>query len=499
MSRRKLLSGSAWNFFGQALPLAVAVISIPWLIRLIGLERFGFLALAWTLVGYASILDLGIGKAVIRTMSGRLARQDTAGANASGAAGLLFLLGLGITLGLAILLAAPSLVERVLKVPPALQTEALTALRMLALSIPFVMLTGGYVGVMSAHQDFKRMNLIRAQLSLLTYLLPLLLALAGLVALPWLMAAILLVRGGGTAVYAWAAKRNHGFQIAWRRPAPDQVQELFKLGGWMTVSNLVGPLLTYVDRLLMGALVPLRSVGLYAAPYDLLTRLMVVPYSMLSAYFPIASGLKPGSAEGQQALFDVVRWLFVAMFPVVLVVVAFAHPAMTLWLGAEPGPLAGTVLQILIAGLIFNVMAQGPATLILAAGHPRNIALLHLVELPLFIGVLWFLTSRYGIVGTAASVALRFVLDALAVGALALHDFAAAPRVRWGQQLALLKPTLLPFVLGVALLGLVQFSRSWWMAALTAAVGLAVFAAYAWPRLLRPGERAGLVAFLRRR
>ncbi len=495
MNRRKLLSGSAWNFFGQALPLAVAVISIPWLIRLIGLERFGFLALAWTLVGYASILDLGIGKAVIRTMSARLARGDAAGAKASGAAGLLFLLGLGLISGALIAAGAPWLVQSALRVPPALQAEALTALRLLALSIPFVMLTGGYVGVMSAYQDFKRMNLVRAQLSLLTYLLPLMLALGGWGALPWLMAAILLVRGGGTAVYAWACRRHHGFALLWRRPAPEQVQELFVLGGWMTVSNLVGPLLTYVDRLLIGALVPLRHVGLYAAPYDLLTRLMVVPYSMLSAYFPMASSLRPGSAQGQQALFGVVRWLYIAMFPVVLVVIAFAHPAMTLWLGAEPGPLAATVLQILVAGLIFNVMAQGPATLILAAGHPKKIAILHLAQLPVFIAVLWWLTSHHGIVGTAMAVALRFTLDALAVFFLALHDFRDR---RASRQRPLLLPAMAPLLLGAVLLLLVQASRSWAMAAATAAVGLLVFGLFAWRRLLQPDERLGLVKFVRR-
>lgn len=53
----------AWNLAGLGGPLIVAALTIPALIRMIGLERFGLLALAWGLIGFAGIFDLGIGRA----------------------------------------------------------------------------------------------------------------------------------------------------------------------------------------------------------------------------------------------------------------------------------------------------------------------------------------------------------------------------------------------------------------------------------------------------
>jgi O-antigen/teichoic acid export membrane protein len=94
-----LLSGTAWNLVGQALPLLAAVAAIPFLVRLLGLERCGFLALAWVLIGYASLLDLGLSRALVRIVAERLALGDEDGAAARGRVGLSLLLLLGLVVG----------------------------------------------------------------------------------------------------------------------------------------------------------------------------------------------------------------------------------------------------------------------------------------------------------------------------------------------------------------------------------------------------------------
>ena len=65
MYRSKIL----WSLAGLfSTPLA-AFFFIPLLLSRIDNERFGMIALAWTLLSYASALDLGIGRA---TTLGRL-------------------------------------------------------------------------------------------------------------------------------------------------------------------------------------------------------------------------------------------------------------------------------------------------------------------------------------------------------------------------------------------------------------------------------------------
>ena len=484
----KLLRGSAWNLAGLAVPLLVAIVSIPWLIRWVGLERFGFIALAWVLIGYASLFDLGIGRALIRTVSAKLASGDAVGAAASGRTGLSFLLLFGLLAGALMALLTSALVSHVLVVPPALQGEAHDAMWLLALSLPFVMITNGYVGVLSAHQAFKLLNLIRASFSVLSYLLPLALAAAGWVSLPAVVGTILCLRIVGTLAFALACRRRFGFGWSVDRPDRALTLELLSLGGWMSVSNLVSPLLSYLDRLLIGTLVPLRGVGIYAAPYDLLSRMMAIPYAVVAAFFPIATALQAGSPMAAKALCDISRYLFLLMFPLLFATMVLAHPAMTLWLGPEIGPQAATVLQILVLGVFFNALAQGPATLIQAAGRPRDMAILHLVELPLFLLLLWQLTARWGITGTAVAASLRFSLDAGAVLVLALRGLVARP---WPWRGAVL-PALMAALLFAAALP----CRTWGVAAAVLVPGGALFALLAWKRLLPPSERLRIVALL---
>jgi O-antigen/teichoic acid export membrane protein len=476
---------------GQVLPMLVALASIPWLIRLVGLERFGFIALSWVLIGYASLFDLGIGRAVIRTMSSKLVSGDAQGAIDSGRTGLSFLLLFGLVLGAMTALFAPLLIARVLVVPAALHDEALLALHLLAVSLPFVMLTSGYIGVLTAHEAFKQLNLIRALFSVLSYLLPLGIALGGMVALPAVVGTILALRVVGTVAFAWACRARCGFRWSPKWPDRALAVELLSLGGWMSVSNVVGPILTYLDRLLIGALIPLREVGIYSAPYDLVNRMLVIPYSVVSAYFPMATALRPGSPEASRALSDIVRYLFLIMFPIMFVTMAVAYPVMTLWLGSEVGLPAAAVLQILVAGVFLNALTQGPATLIQAAGQPRDMALLHIVELPFFLTVLWALTSRWGIVGTAAAATLRFALDGAVVYVLARRTLVSDA---WAWRGA-----VIPACLTLALFAAAQVCRTWPAALLTASIGLTCFAGYGWRALLWPAERARIHSLRRPR
>src|SRR5450830_1373771 len=63
------LSHVAWNLGGLAFPLGVAVLTVPHLIENLGQERFGLLALAWGLIGYAGTLDLGLGRALTQMVA----------------------------------------------------------------------------------------------------------------------------------------------------------------------------------------------------------------------------------------------------------------------------------------------------------------------------------------------------------------------------------------------------------------------------------------------
>src|SRR5258708_24833208 len=80
-SPRQLVSGGVlirstlWNFIGQAIPLFIAIRAFPVLVAKLGIERFGVLTLVWVAIGYFSLFDLGLGRAMTQMIASNLGQR----------------------------------------------------------------------------------------------------------------------------------------------------------------------------------------------------------------------------------------------------------------------------------------------------------------------------------------------------------------------------------------------------------------------------------------
>ncbi|MEM5342454.1 flippase, partial [Paraburkholderia azotifigens] len=64
------------NLIGLVLPTFVSLVTVPSYIKLLGVERYGVISLVWTLIGYFSILDLGMSMAAQNHISKARASND---------------------------------------------------------------------------------------------------------------------------------------------------------------------------------------------------------------------------------------------------------------------------------------------------------------------------------------------------------------------------------------------------------------------------------------
>ena len=156
------------------MPLIGAVISVPLLIKGLGIERFGVLTLVWIVIGYFSLFDFGIGRALTKVVAETLGggRANDVPAIAWTALILMLLLGIAGTVVVASL--SPWLVHDILKMSDILQQETIDAFYLLALSIPIVISTAGLRGILEAYQRFELVNVIRVPMGLFIFLGPLL-------------------------------------------------------------------------------------------------------------------------------------------------------------------------------------------------------------------------------------------------------------------------------------------------------------------------------------
>jgi len=192
------------------------------------------------------------------------------------------------------------------------------------------------------------------------------------------------------------------------------IKPLISFGSWMTVTNIVGPLMTYMDRFLIGAFISVTAVAYYATPYEVVTKFWLIPSALVGVLFPAFSTALANDRQRARQLFGRgINYTFLALFPLTLLVVALAHEVLTVWLGREFADNSAFVLKWLAAGVFINGIARVPFALVQGAGRPDLTAKMHLIELPVYLSALWWLIGVYGIQGVAIVWVVRVCIDSL--------------------------------------------------------------------------------------
>jgi O-antigen/teichoic acid export membrane protein len=412
-SGKVIVKNTVINLVGQILPLFVGIATIPMLIKGLGTDRFGILTLAWMVIGYFSLFDLGLGRALTQIISQRLGKGE-----ARDLPGLVWtaLAIMAITGVIGTVIAgviSPILIANVFKMPDQLRPETLKAFYILSASIPIIILSSGFVGILSAYQRFDLINAVRMPLGLANFIAPLLVLqfTTSLVPITFLLA---LCRLATCIAQFWLCLRVMPILRTEKHFISEAVKPLFSFGGWMTVSNIVGPLMVYLDRFIIGAVISVTAVAYYATPYEMVTKIWIVSGALISSLFPVFAAYKNNDASHTiQIVTKSFAAIFIFIFPIVLIIVTFSQEGLSLWLGKDFANNSTHVLQWLAAGVFINCLAQVVFVLIQGRGRPDITAKIHLMELTFYLPLLWWALKNYGIAGAAVAWTLRITIDGI--------------------------------------------------------------------------------------
>lgn len=481
-----------WNLAGEVAPLLAAVVSIPLLIHGLGTERFGILSLAWALVGYLGIFDIGLGRALTKLAADRLATR-TDEEEVRGLFWMAFVLMLMLSLvgGAAMATAARWLVYRELAIPAPLRTEALNAFYVLAFSLPILITASAFRGLLSALNRFDLVNLVRIPLGISMFVCPILVLPFSHSLVP-AVAALLAVRLLGWLAYLFVCIQTVPGLARFDKPHFEFIRPLLGFGGWITVSSVVGPVMLYGDRFVIGAMLSTAAVAYYATPCDIVLRLSVLPTAVAGVLFPVFANsfAQPAPERAASLISRASNLILIAIFPAVLLIVTLAPEGLSLWLGRNFSAHSAVLVPWLAAGILTNSMAHLPYAMIQGAHRPEVTAKLHLIELPLYFLLLYWLTRRMGLEGAAIAWSLRLSADTIALWIAALN---LLPRIRkiTGYTLRILLAGLGVVAVG-AILPHVVFLKGMFLGLTLPAFGL-----ISWMFLLAPADRQRISIGLR--
>ncbi len=485
-STGRLARNTLYNSLGHALPIAVALVAIPPVIDGLGTVRFGLLTLAWMVIGYLSLFDLGMGRALTKLVAEKLAlgREDEVASLVWH--GLVVLSVLAIVASVVLVFCARWLAWDVLNIPPSFRHETVVSMYVLAGAIPVVILSIGLIGVLEGYQLFQWTSLVRAPMGCVTFAGPLV-VLPVSHSLVAVVAVLALGRLLATIAYAWLclrAVRGLGTRGQFDWP---QVRTLLGFGGWIAVSNVISRIMIYVDRFVIGAVLSVAVVAYYTTPFEVITKILVVPGAVAGVLLPsFSTASAVDSTETVRLLDRGLRYVLLAIFPLTLAAMAVGHEGLLVWLGREFAEQGTPVLRWLAVGVLLNGLAQVPFALLQGSGRADVTAKLHAFEVPCYLLLLWILTVRFGISGAAAAWTARVGLDLVGLTLL----------TRWNLRLGV-RPFVRPAIfLTAALLCMGAAAVPQQLLVRSALLGLllSAFAVVGWRYLLDAEERGLLRA-----
>jgi O-antigen/teichoic acid export membrane protein len=263
---------------------------------------------------------------------------------------------------------------------------------------------------------FNELNLVQIFGSVLSQILPLLVAANGNVELSFLVPAALAARLLSFFLLFRLCMRYIPISI---KPVFDRthLKPLLKYGGWISIMSLLAPLLVTVDRIVIAAAVGAKAVAHYTIPSDLVLKATIISTSLSTAIFPRLASKDSSQARDMSRRATLL--LVAIMTPLVIIGQIAIHPFLIIWLGREFATVSAGVSEIILMGVWVNAIAISHHARLLTADNPKIVVIIYLIEIPIYFLLLWYGVTHLGILGVAIAWSLRVFIDTgilLAVG-----------------------------------------------------------------------------------
>lgn len=404
-----------WNLFGSAGPMLLGIVAIPLLLKELGIERLGVLTLIWALIGYFSIFDFGLGRALTQKISALREASRSGDIDNTIRAGLVLMIAAG-AIGAVLVVSIFAVGGATwLGVSQEIYHETYWAVMIAGIGIPVTTITSGLKGVIEGFEDFRLANFLRIILGTANFVVPVLVVRVIGPDLPSIVTGLVLARFLVMSLHVVAVYKR--VATPFRKPYKihsSAFSGLFRFGAWMTLSNIISPLMVVADRFIISHFAGSAVVAYYTIPNDFLIRLLVLPAAFTTALFPAMSrSIVAKKGETNELYAKSLRTVLYVLLAVVLGVVATAYHGLYYWLGADFADNSYVIAVVLAVGILFNGMAQVPHSLLQAAGDVKRTSLIHSLEFILYMPLLVLAVMHFGIVGGAVMWTARAAGDFL--------------------------------------------------------------------------------------
>jgi O-antigen/teichoic acid export membrane protein len=350
-TKRVLARNTAWNYSGFAINLITNLVMFPYVVHQLGDAAAGVWLLLGSVTGYMGLLELGIVPSLTQMVASSLARGERDGVSRGASSAQALLVGMGC-LCLALLPGGPTIVH-FLRLPPGMESQALTALRVAIIGFALRMPLATYQAILLGHQRQDRCNQLWIVMGFVKFLAAAAVLSRGYGLVGLVSSEMVIHLAAGILQVKWVSMEAPQLKLSVGFVNRHDVFHLLSFGGALLAVSICSLIIEQTDRLVIATFLPIAMVTHYAAAWKLFAMAYMVTTTLVQAVSPLAADLYGRKDfDGLKQLFlSSTKYTVALAWPIVMALAFAGGFFLRVWMGhafVDALPL----VQVLLLGFL---------------------------------------------------------------------------------------------------------------------------------------------------
>ncbi len=408
----KISKNILYNFSGQVTLLILTIVTAPFIINSLGHDKYGIFTLAITVVGYFSILDLGLGTSIIKFISDSHSRQDKESLEKIINTSLTSYTVIGFLGAVLIILSTQFIVRGALHIPLTLIPLALSVFYISSLGffVNMILTVFNSIPIALERMDITNSrNIIFGLLNTLGIVILLILGQDLLTVIIWsILVSVVATVSFLKIIFDLLPniKIKFGFD-------KEIFVRLIKFGLFKSIVNISGQIVFQLDRLLIGIFLPIASVTFYTVPAILAQRGFSILFNVTSAFFPAISfsQAKDDKQRVKDLYLRMTKIIILLISPLMAIIFLLAEDILEIWLGSQFAYQSTSTLKILTLAYFLAAFSAPGVIVSDASNKPQIPAIFSIFSAAINLIAALILIPVLGIEGAAWALVINFAVQ----------------------------------------------------------------------------------------
>ena len=412
-AQTRIIRYSTINFIGWIASIGITLLSIPFFLSKISTDEYGAWVLIGSFTGYFSLLQFGIGPAVIKFIAQFKAQNDQDEINDIINSALIFSTFVGIIGGVVLYIFSPYIVS-VFHIPDHLYNQTLLSFKIGAIFFPALLVSSIYVSVFIGFQNYLLSNLLNTiQIGLSAFIGIIFLefgfGIIGLVVSSAIVD-ILCIGIGHYLVYKTIECYELKFSGAF-----SMLRRMFGYSMYTFISQLSQLFNMHLAEIIIGIVLGPSAVTFFNIPSRLIGFFSSGASSLSAVLFPFASELQTKSNVHQirRVFLTTTRYFSFLIVPFYFFVIVYSKFILTSWLSPKIAEESHALMVLCSLAYLISNMTNIPSQFLQGFGKVKLISRFSVGVLVVSLIAYYPLTRQMGIVGAGVALLVTQVLGVI--------------------------------------------------------------------------------------